>query len=60
MYVVADQNTGNTERIVHLPNQSYNDAHRYWIQADKRLVINQDIGVHHHRPGQCDAARHAA
>jgi len=58
--VVANDDTRDVQRIVHTPHEPDDNPHGNRIQADERLVVDQDIGVHNHRTRQRDTTRHTA
>jgi len=57
--IVRDHNTRDTERLVKFANQTDNYAHRDRIEADKRLVVDQQLRVHHDGSRQRHASGHS-
>ncbi len=48
------------QRAVQRLDQPHDDAHRDRIEADEGLIVDQQLRVHHDRPRERDAPRHAA
>ena len=57
--VVADNDTGNAQRIIHTPYQSNDNAHGNRVETDERLIVDQYLGVHDHCTRQCDTPCHS-
>ncbi len=57
---MADHDAGQTQRVVHTPDQAHDDAHRDRIETDKRLVIEDQVRIHRDGARQRDASGHAA
>ncbi len=60
VHIVRHHDAGDAQRVVHLSNQSDHHSHGNGIQARERLVINQQIRVHHNGPGQRHPPGHPA
>ncbi|CEI77443.1 Putative uncharacterized protein [Pseudomonas aeruginosa] len=58
--VMGNHDAGDAEGIVEQADQAHQDAHGDRILPHERLVVEQDLRVQGDRPGQGDAALHAA
>ena len=58
--VVRHDDAGDAERVVHLPHQPHDHAHRDRIEAGERLVVDQHLRIGRHRARERHAPRHAA
>jgi hemin uptake protein HemP len=57
---MADDDARNSERVVHLADQAYDDTHRNRVESDKWFVVDQNVGIHHHGSCKRNAPRHTA
>jgi len=57
---VGDHDTGDPQGVVEQADQAHQDTHGDGVLAGERLVVHEDLRVQGNRPGQCDAALHAA
>ncbi len=59
-HVVRHDDARDAERVIEAADQPQHDAQRDRVETDERLVIDEELGVHHDRARKRDAARHAA
>ncbi len=59
-HVVRHHDAGDAEGVVERANEPQHHAHRDGIEARKRLVVNEDVGVHDDGARERDPSRHAA
>ena len=59
-HVVRDDDAADAERVVEAPDEPQHHAHRDRVEPDERLVVHEQLGIHHDRARERDAPRHAA